>query len=113
MSSLLLIAVAVELVVAHAGTLAVALDVARAAALAGACVVAIDAAIAVAGASAARGIALLGVLLPRIHHHGSRGIPVPPYLRRLGQWMAVMTFSKYPPVERQLSNLTNGDFGSV
>ena len=59
------------------------------------------------------GATCLGVIVLRIHHHGSRGIPVPPYLRRLGQWMAVMTFSKYPPVERQLSNLTNGGFGLV
>ena len=33
---------------------------------------------------------------------------VPPYLRRMGQWMAVITFSNYPPVEAQLANLTTG-----
>ena len=59
------------------------------------------------------GATCLGVIVLRIHHQGRRGIPVPPYLRRLGQWMAVLTFSKYPPVERQLSNLTNGGFGLV
>ena len=26
----------------------------------------------------------------------------------MGQWMAVITFSNYPPVEAQLANLTTG-----
>jgi len=51
---------------------------------------------------------VLGVMVLRIHHQGRRGIPVPIYLRRMAQWMAVMTFYKYPPIEKQLENLNNG-----
>jgi len=51
---------------------------------------------------------VLGVMVLRIHHQGRRGIPVPIYLRRIAQWMAVMTFYKYPPIEKQLENLNNG-----
>ena len=73
------------------------------------------------------GATILGVIVLRIHHQGRRGLPVtckekrltsehnlqkypqvPPYLRRMGQWMAVITFSNYPPVEAQLANLTTG-----
>ena len=57
------------------------------------------------------GATILGVIVLRIHHQGRRGIPVPPYLRKLGQWMAVITFSKYPPIEKQLAQLTTGHFG--
>ena len=35
------------------------------------------------------GATCLGVIVLRIHHQGRRGIPVPPYLRKLGQWMAL------------------------
>merc|ERR1719391_1175277 len=51
---------------------------------------------------------VLGVMVLRIHHQGRRGIPVPIYLRRIAQWMAVITFYKYPPIEKQLENLNNG-----
>ena len=51
---------------------------------------------------------VLGVIVLRIHHQGRRGILVPPYLRRLGKWMAMVTCSKYPPVEEKLANLTRG-----
>jgi len=51
---------------------------------------------------------VLGVMVLRIHHQGRRGIPVPIYLRKMAQWMAVMTFYKYPPIEKQLENLNNG-----
>ena len=52
---------------------------------------------------------VLGVIVLRIHHQGRRGILVPPYLRRLGKWMAMVTCSKYPPVEEKLANLTRGN----
>merc|ERR1719192_2540878 len=52
---------------------------------------------------------VLGVIVLRIHHQGRRGILVPPYLRRLGKWMALVTCSKYPPVEEKLANLTRGN----
>eukprot|EP00092_Neocalanus_flemingeri_P031622 GFUD01034340.1.p1 GENE.GFUD01034340.1~~GFUD01034340.1.p1 ORF type:complete len:436 (+),score=85.73 GFUD01034340.1:128-1309(+) len=56
---------------------------------------------------------VLGVIVLRIHHQGRRGIPVPAYLRRLAQWMALVTFYKYPPIEKQLENLNNGMYSAV
>jgi len=49
-----------------------------------------------------------GVLILRIHHQGRRGIPVPQYLRTTAQWLAVLSFNTYPPIEKQLENLNNG-----
>jgi len=56
---------------------------------------------------------VMGVIVLRIHHQGRRGIPVPLYLRRTAQWMAVVTFYRYPPIEKQLENLNNGMYSAV
>ena len=49
-----------------------------------------------------------GTSLAKIQYYLNVYPQVPPYLRRMGQWMAVITFSNYPPVEAQLANLTTG-----
>jgi len=54
-----------------------------------------------------------GVLILRIHHQGREGIPVPQYLRTTAQWCAVLSFSSYPPIEKQLENLNNGLYRGV
>jgi len=51
---------------------------------------------------------VLGVIVLRIHHQGRRGMPVPPYLRKTAQFVAVIVFYKYPPVDKMLENLNNG-----
>eukprot|EP00090_Calanus_glacialis_P022134 TRINITY_DN34156_c0_g1_i1.p1 TRINITY_DN34156_c0_g1~~TRINITY_DN34156_c0_g1_i1.p1 ORF type:complete len:596 (-),score=103.65 TRINITY_DN34156_c0_g1_i1:68-1855(-) len=56
---------------------------------------------------------VMGVIVLRIHHQGRRGIPVPLYLRRTAQWMALVTFYRYPPIEKQLENLNNGMYSAV
>jgi len=56
---------------------------------------------------------VMGVIVLRIHHQGRRGIPVPAYLRTMAQWMALVTFYKYPPIEKQLENLNNGMYSAV
>jgi len=56
---------------------------------------------------------VLGVIVLRIHHQGRRGIPVPLYLRTVARMMAVVSFARYPPVEKQLENLNNANYKSL
>jgi len=51
---------------------------------------------------------VLGVISLRIHHNGQRGVPVSPRLRAVARWLAALSFSHYPMVERQMDNITKG-----
>merc|ERR1719233_2296372 len=53
---------------------------------------------------------IMGVIILRIHHKGSRGVPVPPKLRVLAKVLAIITWSNYPDTEQQLKDLEKGVF---
>merc|ERR1711892_1199031 len=53
---------------------------------------------------------IMGVIILRIHHKGSRGVPVPPKLRVLAKLLAIASWSSYPDTEQQLKDLEKGVF---
>lgn len=56
---------------------------------------------------------VFAVIILRIHHHGRRGLPVPPYLRTLFQWLAILSFSTYPSTDKLLEELQKGGYSAL